>query len=342
MTPPQSIHTSVPHRPGPPPAASLAIGLLVLLAFVAVFLAAFKSPAPNRIDVAVVADPAEVSELQARLAQRQPGAFELDVHHSVDRARDALLARDVHAIFLPDNGRTAQLIVASAAAPAVADALEAAFTPLAAGFGQRLRVEDAKPLPESDSRGLAVFFLVLGTTIVSLLVGGLLHALGRETPVARVVALTCAWAAVAGATAVLTADSLVGAVPGSPSAYGLLSLLALAVAATTAGAAGWLGAPGVPLVALTMIVLGISTSGGPVGSPMQPGFFQALSEILPPGAGLEAVRGAVYFDDAGTLRPALVLTLWSLAGLMLMAGKGLRDRDAFPGRRAPDPASASA
>ena len=48
---------------------------------------------------------------------------------------------------------------------------------------------------------------------------------------------------------------------------------------------------------------------------MQPGFFAALSQLLPPGAALTALRNAEYFDWAATLAPLLVLGGWAAGGV---------------------------
>ena len=43
----------------------------------------------------------------------------------------------------------------------------------------------------------------------------------------------------------------------------------------------------------------------------EPGFYGALSQLLPPGAALTAVRNVQYFDWAATLAPLLVLAAWA-------------------------------
>jgi hypothetical protein len=49
----------------------------------------------------------------------------------------------------------------------------------------------------------------------------------------------------------------------------------------------------------------------------EPGFYGAISQLLPPGAALTAVRNVRYFGWADTLAPLLVLGAWGAGGLVL-------------------------
>jgi hypothetical protein len=66
---------------------------------------------------------------------------------------------------------------------------------------------------------------------------------------------------------------------------------------------------------------------------LEPGFFSAVSQLLPPGAALTAVRNVEYFDWAATTIPLLVLAAWSAVGLLL----GLLGDRYGPHARKPDP-----
>ena len=61
----------------------------------------------------------------------------------------------------------------------------------------------------------------------------------------------------------------------------------------------------------------MSTAGGAVTYEFEPGFYGAVSQLLPPGAALTAVRNVQYFDWAATLAPLLVLGAWAAGGLAL-------------------------
>jgi hypothetical protein len=66
------------------------------------------------------------------------------------------------------------------------------------------------------------------------------------------------------------------------------------------------------------IVLSIPTSGGPVPAPMLPTFFQYVHAVMPLANAVDALRGALYFDGAGVLKPVLVLCAWIAAGAALL------------------------
>lgn len=65
---------------------------------------------------------------------------------------------------------------------------------------------------------------------------------------------------------------------------------------------------------LFFVVLGNSASGGAVAPPLLPHPFAFISQWLPSGATVTALRNAIYFPDYQQLRPIAVLAIWA-AGL---------------------------
>jgi hypothetical protein len=127
-----------------------------------------------------------------------------------------------------------------------------------------------------------------------------------------------AYALVAGPLVAFDVDVVVGALDGSFAGIAVVSgLLALAVAAAGHGLAHLGGAPGIAAAVLTIVLLGLSSSGGAVGYQFEPGFYGAVSQLLPPGAAVTAVRNVRYFDWAATLEPLVVLGAWALGGLVV-------------------------
>ena len=113
-------------------------------------------------------------------------------------------------------------------------------------------------------------------------------------------------------------DVLVGALTASFAGLALVGcLLALAVASFAYGTVRLAGPPGVLIALTVLMILGLPASGGAVTHELQPGFYAALSQWLPPGAALTAIRNVQYFDWAGTLQPLLTLAGWALLGLSL-------------------------
>jgi hypothetical protein len=95
---------------------------------------------------------------------------------------------------------------------------------------------------------------------------------------------------------------------------GIAALLIAAVVLATHGLARLLGPAGAGLAALTMVLFGLSSSGGGLGPQLEPGFYGALSRFLPSGSALTAVRNEVYFAGAHTLGALVVLGAWSVLG----------------------------
>jgi hypothetical protein len=85
-----------------------------------------------------------------------------------------------------------------------------------------------------------------------------------------------------------------------------------------AGAAALLGRPGIALSALIVVLLDLVCSGGPIGSQLLPDAYRWLAPGMPAGQLYSAVRGALFFDNAGIATPFGVLSLWLLGGLILM------------------------
>src|SRR5262249_43592231 len=142
---------------------------------------------------------------------------------------------------------------------------------------------------------------------------------GRHAIRARV--LACVFVATLGGLAVaLSVDSVVGALTGSFwGVAGIAALLIAAIVLATPGLRRLLGPIGIAVAAMTFVLFGVSASGGGVGYQMEPGFYRAVSQVLPSGSALTAVRNEVYFAGAHTLGAVLVLAGWALAGAIALA-----------------------
>jgi uncharacterized phage infection (PIP) family protein YhgE len=127
-----------------------------------------------------------------------------------------------------------------------------------------------------------------------------------------------AYAVLGGPLVALNAEVVVGALDGGFVGVAVVSgLLALSAAALAHGLAHLAGAPGIAAAVLTLVLLGLSSSGGAVGYEFEPGFYGAVSQLLPPGAAVTAVRNVHYFDWAATLDSFIVLAAWAIGGLAL-------------------------
>jgi uncharacterized phage infection (PIP) family protein YhgE len=62
---------------------------------------------------------------------------------------------------------------------------------------------------------------------------------------------------------------------------------------------------------LFFVILGNASSGGAVSPPLLPQPFAFLSQWLPSGATVTALRDAIYFRDYQHVRPLAVLGVWA-------------------------------
>jgi uncharacterized phage infection (PIP) family protein YhgE len=95
-------------------------------------------------------------------------------------------------------------------------------------------------------------------------------------------------------------------------------LTSAAVGTVVSGCARLLGAPGIGLAVVVVVLLDLVSSGGPGGSQLLPDFYRALTPWMPAPQLFSALRGALYFNDAGLTNPLIVLSAWLVAGLVLI------------------------
>jgi hypothetical protein len=287
-------------------------GLVLLFGFTALYVAAFHAPRPHGVDVGVVGTPQHAQRLRAALDDR---AFDVERFATDRSAREALLDTDVSAVLVPRAGH-GRILVATALGPVPTAAVTGALRHAAAGMGATSDVEDLRPLPQGDSRGLTSLFTVVGTLIPSLVFGVLVSVFGRGLPARVRWGAMVTYAAGAGLLAAFNADVLVGAFDDQFLGIAAVAgLLALAVAAAAHGLGHLCGPAGIVTAILVLLLLGVSSAGGAVTYRFEPAFFGAVSQLLPPGAALTAVRNVEYFDWAATLGPLLVLGAWAAGGL---------------------------
>jgi hypothetical protein len=306
--PSQSVRALLPH---------LAAALVVLFAMTSIYVEAFHAPSPRDVPIAVVTSPANASRIQLALDRAAPDAFAVRRLDTASQARHAVAHAEVRAALIP-GARGDRAYVARAFGVTETLAATTALQSLAAHSHLPLSVTDVVPLPENDRFGLSSLFTVIGTLLPSLAFG-----IGLAFIAARL-AWTRRWSAIllygvlAGLVVALGVDLLVGALTASFVGLALVAcLLALAVASFAHGAVRLAGPPGILIAFVVMMILGLPSSGGAVTHELQPGFYGAISQWLPPGAALTAIRNIQYFHWGQTLQPLLTLAGWTLLGLAL-------------------------
>jgi len=288
--------------------------LVVQAALVLLFVMPARTPAPHGLPVGVVG-PASALQAQGLAVRSFPDG---------DAARRAIREREVYGALAPAEGR---VLVASAASPVVAQQLRELGARAAGGAASAPRIEDVVPLASGDPRGATLNLLFLPLMIACF---PLAIVLGRmRLPRGRMLASVLAFAALGG----LALTALLRAMDALPGPYvavsGVAALVVAAVGLTAAGLVRVLGPAGLGVAALLFIVLGNPGSGNASAPELLPGFWRVTGQLLPPGAGGQALRDVAYFDGHALLAPALVLAVWAALGAaLILLGR----------RRAPQPA----
>jgi hypothetical protein len=295
--------------------APVAIGLVVLFAFVALFTSALHDPRPIDLEVAVVGDEGQIVEMQHLLDTEMSDAFELVGYEDREAATVALKEQDVEGVFIA-SPTSPEVLTASADGFAVTEVVRSVFTRIG---GPQTAVHDVVPLPDHDSKGLSAFLAVAGTTVGSLIFSAVLFLVASRTSVAKRFGLICAFGLLAGLLAAVDTRFVAHGLDRFWAVAGILTLVSLAVALTTAGVVRLVGAPGIGLCLLVLAFTALPASGGPLGYQFLPDFYHSFAQALPSTAGVSALRGAVYFDGAHTTGPIAVLVAWSLGGVALYA-----------------------
>jgi hypothetical protein len=295
-------------RPGRRALVVVAAVVLLQAVLVLAFVVPGHDPAPHDVPVGVVGPPAAAAAVEARAPA---GALRATAFPDAAAARAAILERDVYGAFVPGPaGRPREVLVATAASPAVAQLLRGAAGPEA-------RVTDLRPLDADDPRGATLNLLFLPLIVVCLPTALLLGRL--RLPARTLVAVIALFAALGGLAVVGLVAGALGALPGPFLALaGIAALTILAITLSAAALERLLGPAGVGLAALVVFVVGNPASGNASAPELLPSPWRELGPLLPPGAAGDALRGTAYFDGAAVGAPLAVLAAWAVLGAALV------------------------
>jgi hypothetical protein len=290
---------------------------VLLVALVGLIGTAIRDPRPHDIPVGLVGPAPAVQQMSTAFGTAAPGAFLFSTYGSEVEARSALDSRAVDGVLV--LGPSPRLIVAGAAGDASVGVITAAFTNAFKAQGATLAVETVHPFASGDAHGLILFFVVVAVLICSLITQALLSVTARQAGFAARLAVVVTFAVLAGVTAMVTAAWIAGDYgSGFWLAIALVALGAAAIGAVVAGLARILGPAGIGVAGLFIVLLGLVSSGGPVGSQMLPDFYRTLAPWMPASPLYSSLRGALYFDGAGIAGPVAILSGWFVIGLALM------------------------
>jgi hypothetical protein len=286
--------------------------------FVTSYSLSLGDPVPHHLHAAVVGDPSAHPGTVRALENVGGGSVVFRRYSSVAAAQSAIHHQQVYAA-LDLETAPPTLYVASAAGASVARLLErVALTDPGA-----LRVVDTHPLAATDPSGVDVFYLMLVATIVAFITAFQVSAHGGELTRRQWEGFVVVLAVVASLVFVAVDGPLLRRL-GLPffEAWLILGLQMLAVASFAVLMQRLLGRWAIVPTWLFFVVLGNSASGGAVAPPLLPPPIGLLSEWLPSGATVTALRNAVYFRDYQQVRPFLVLAAWAVLLFVAMVASG--------------------
>jgi hypothetical protein len=274
--------------------------------FVTSYSLALGDPVPHRIDAALVGDPAGNAPTVGAVERVARGGLVFHRYASVPAALHAVDEQDVY-VALDLTSARPTLYVASAAGASVARVLEQVAT-----ADPAVRVVDTHPLGTHDPSGVEIFYLMLVATIVGFTTvlqvranaGGLSLRRWTAFVVGLAVAAPLAFTLVVGPLLHLLALPVL-------ESSGIVALQLIAAASFTSLMAVLIGRWAVLPTWLFFVILGNSASGGAVAPPLLPRPLAFVSQWLPSGATVTALREAVYFPADQHAQPIAVLATWA-------------------------------
>jgi len=301
---------------------TLAVAIVGLSVVLAGMLFAFGLPAvnggPHNAPIGVVGPAPAVDALRAQTDARAPDAWDVIAYADENALTHAIEHRDAIGGFII-GADTVTIYTASAAGGQTAAAVTALGTALADGSRAGPVARDLVPFPDDDPRGAG-----LGAAALPLIIGGVLPAIalirlfpGHANLRLRVVGAVV-FALVAGATTTAVLHLGLGTVDDHLVLTALgLSLGMAALALTFLGLESLLGFAGLGAGIALMMFVGNPLSGLSTGPYWLPDGWRTLGQLLPPGASGSLLRANAFFDGIDAAGPIIVLTCWSLVGLVL-------------------------
>jgi hypothetical protein len=318
-------------RSGWPPVARTAVISALAIAIGSLFLASYTlalgDPVPRRIDTAVVGNANSHRTVLNEFEKVTNGGVEFHPYPTLAAAVGAIDRQQVYAA-LDLTPPTPRLWVASASGASV----ERVFLSVAAADPQ-LRVVDIHPLPPSDPEGLDVFYLVMAATVLGFLTVFQVRLNAGGLSLRRWTVFVLSFGLAASLVLVSVAGPLLHrlALPMLES-WGILALQLITVAAFASTMAVLIGRWAILPTFLLFMVVGNPSSGGAVAPPLLPSLFGIVSQWLPSGATVTALRDAIYFPSYQHGHPVAVLAVWAATclGAMLVLSHRRRTSPGAP------------
>jgi hypothetical protein len=276
--------------------------------FLVTYSLALGDPVPRQIDAAMIGNPSTQPHTLDAVEGVAGGKLDFRRYASVPAALHAIDEQRVYAALDLTSSRPT-LYVASASGASVARVLERIYP-----VDPAVRVVDTHPLQTRDPSGLDVFYRMLVATIIGFITVFQVLAQAGRLALRHHVAFVVGLAVAASFALTLVGGVLLhGFAASDPEQWGILALHILAVASFTSLMAVLIGRWAILPTWLFFFILGNTSSGGAVSPPLLPAPFAFISQWLPSGATVTALRDAVYFRGDQHVHPIAVLAVWALA-----------------------------
>lgn len=282
-----------------------ALAIVMGCLFVTSYSLALGDPVPHRIHAALIGSREANARTIDAVERVAHGSL---VFHSYVSARAALHEIDEQNVYAALDLTSSTLYVASAAGASVARALEGIYA-----SDPSLRVVDTRPLSPHDPNGVDIFYLMLVTTIIGFITVFQIRATAGDLELRHHFWFVLGLAVVGSVVLTLVDGPLLHRPAGLyPEEFGILALHLLAVSSFASLMAVSIGRWAILPTWLFFVILGNTSSGGAVAAPLLPQPFAFLSQWLPSGATVTALRNAIYFRDYQHVRPFAVLGIWAI------------------------------
>jgi hypothetical protein len=276
--------------------------------FVLTYSLALGDPVPRGIDAALIGNPATHHRTVRAAEEVASGKLDFSRYASLSAALHAIDEQRVYAA-LDFTSTRPTLYVASAAGASVARVLERIYA-----VDPTVRVVDTHPLASTDPNGLDLFYRMLVASVIGFITVFQVRAQAGPLGLRRYAAFVLGLAVAASFTLTLVGAALLHGFAGSqPEEWGILALHLVAVSSFASLMAVLVGRWAILPTWLFFVILGNTSSGGAVSPPLLPAPFAFVSQWLPSGATVTALRDAVYFGDYQHVRPIAVLAAWATA-----------------------------
>jgi hypothetical protein len=288
-----------------------AIAIVMGCLFLITYSLALGDPVPHEINAALIGDRSAGVRSVDAVERVTDAKVVFRPYNSVAAALYALDQQQIYAALDLTSSRPT-LYVESAAGTSVARVLERIYA-----IDPAVRVADTHPVAADDPNGLDIFYLLLVTTIVGFLTVFQVRAQVEGLQLRHHMAFVLGLAFVGSLVLALVDGPLLRRPAGVyPEEWGILALQLLAVASFTSLMVELVGRWAIVPTWIFFVILGNASSGGAVAPALLPQPFAFISQWLPSGATVTALRNAIYFRDYQHVRPLAVLGVWT-AGLFI-------------------------